>query len=230
MIIVTPVKNLYGLYYAAGTKSLPLWLYYKWMRSPLAVKWLFGMNVLSQEELEKSSICFTKFPIYFNLTSILLKEVLQEKLRNSPDFKVLEIGVGAFAVLSGYLSRYTTQTIDAIDIDLACVESAKKHIDLNQVNVRAFDSDLFSNVPACKYDIIFWNMPYDQDPNVYLPGLFKAAPEFMNDSAELIIVYNTKYFPRETVLNFMSNNPQLGLKEIKTWWWNIHEVLVIGKN
>lgn len=224
-----PLKNLYSLYYAAGKESFALRLYYMWMRSPLAVKSLFGMKVLSEAELNNLSIYFTKFPVYFNLTTVLMKNVLKERVRNSPNLKLLEIGIGAFAVLSGCVSRWVTPTIDAIDIDTACVESAKKHVELNQVNVRVFESDLFSSLPACQYDIIFWNPPYKTDPNKYLPGLFKAAPDFMHENTLVMISYNTKYFPREAFLEILSNYDRLRVNQVKTWWWNIHEVLVIGK-
>lgn len=222
-----PLKYLYDLYYASGSKSWVLWLYYRFMRSPLTVKWLFRMKVLSTGEL---AVYFTQLPVYFSLSTVLLKMVLKDKLRHSPNLKLLEIGVGAFAVLSGCLSRWATQTIDAIDIDPACVASAQKHVELNRVNVRVFQSDLFSNVPACQYDLIFWNLPTEKDLNTYLPDLFKGVPDFMNESAQLIIIYNTKKLPRETVLNILSKYERLNPDEIKTWWWNIHNVLVINKN
>lgn len=198
------------------------------MRSPLVVKWLFGMKVLSPQELStyfKDNIP----PIYFGLATVLLKMVLKDKLRHSPDLKLLEIGVGAYAVLSGCISRRTTQTIDAIDIDPTCVEYAKKHIDLNQVNVRVFQSNLFSNVPSCKYDLIFWNPPYEQDPYTYLPGLFREAPDFMSETSQLIIIYNSKVLLQDTVLNILSNYEKLQVVEIKKWWWNIQDVVIINK-
>jgi 2-polyprenyl-3-methyl-5-hydroxy-6-metoxy-1,4-benzoquinol methylase len=174
---------LHNIYYTTAKKNSIVGLYSSFMRSPLAAQWLFKIKVLSPEEL---SAYFTKPPVYFHLQAILLKKILKDKLRHSSNLKLLEIGVGAYSALSGYLSRYTEQTVDAVDIDPACIESARKHVDLNQVDVRVFHSDLFSNVPVCKYDLIFWNLPTDnQEPNSYLPGLFKGAPDYMDENALL---------------------------------------------
>jgi hypothetical protein len=220
------VKYLYELYYTSAINSWAFWLYNRFMRSPLVVKWLFGMKVLSPEEL---SSYFTTLPIYFGSQTVFLKMVLKDKLRRSPNLKLLEVGVGAFAVLSGYLSRWVTQTIDAIDIDPACIESAQKHVELNKVNVCVFYSDLFTKVSNCKYDLIFWNLPLTEDPNTYLPRLFKEVPNFMNKNAQLVIVYHTKKLQRENVLDTLSNFKRLQLNEIKTWWWSMHEVMLIDK-
>ena len=224
------IKYLYNLYYASGKNSPVLKLYYKLMRSPSATKLLFKMKVLSAEEL---SMDFTNFPIYFGLNTVLLKWVLNEQLRPCSNIKILEIGVGAFAVLSGYLSRRTSQTIDAIDIDPVCVKSAQKHIELNRVNVRSFQSDLFSNLQG-KYDLIFWNLPTESGLNPHLEGilhdLFLGAPDFMNESAQLIIVYNSRKLPRDGVLNILSNYRRLHLHKIKKWWWNINEVMLINSS
>jgi hypothetical protein len=220
------MKFFYKIYYTSVINSWAFWLYNKFMRSPLVVKWLFGMKVVSSEELSKY---FNKVPIYFGLQTVFLKMVLKEKLCHSPNLKLLEIGVGAFAVLSGYLSRRVRQPIDAIDIDLACIESAQKHVELNRVNVCVFYSDLFTKILNCTYDVIFWNLPLTEEPNTYLPRLFKEVPYFMNKNAQLVIVYHTKKLRRETVLDILSNCQQLQLNEIKTWWWSMHEVMVIDK-
>lgn len=222
-MLSSPLQYFFDKYEASSINSWVRWPYFRYIRSQLAVKWHFGMKVLPTE---------LNF-VYFALSTVLLKRVLKDKLRNSPELKLLEIGVGAYAVLSGCLSRWNTQTIDAVDIDMKCVENAKKTIEFNRVNVNVFYSDLFSNVPTCKYNLIFWNMPYNEsDPNTYLPGLFTAAPDFMSDNAQLIICYKTKP-SRTTVLNILSNYDRydrLHVAEIKTWWWNPIEVLLIGKN
>lgn len=221
-----PVKYLYKLYYSSAINSWAFWLYNRLMRAPLVVKWLFGMKVLSSEEL---SSYFSKVPVYFSSHTVFIKMVLKNKLCGLSNPKVLEIGVGAFAVLSGYLSRWVTQTIDATDIDLACIESAQKHVELNRVNVCVFYSDLFTEISNCSYDLIFWNLP-GGDPNTYdLPRLFKDAPDFMNKNAQLVIVYHSNKLRRETVLDILSNCKRLQLNEIKTWWWSMHEVMVIDK-
>ena len=216
--------------YPSGRTFWVSWLY-KAMRSPFVVKWLFGMKVLSEKELQ---ICFPQYDlpaIYFTITTILLKGLLKEKLKRSPNLTLLEIGTGPFAILSGCLSRWTTQTIDATDIDPAFVASAQKHVELNKVNVRLFQSDLFDNVPTGKkYDVIFWNPPTELDANIYLPRLFETVPDFLNEGGQLIIVYNHKRLAPEIPLKTLSKYNRLQLRKLKTWWWNIHDALLIDKN
>lgn len=219
-------KLAYNVYYAPPIHSLGTRFSQGALRSSLIVKLIFGMRILSKKDL---STYFSKPPIYFGLTTYLPAIVLREKLRNLLDLKLLEIGVGAYAVLSGYLSKFGTQTIDAIDIDSTCVEVAQKHVELNQVNVRVFQSDLFSNIATQKYDLIFWNLPYNElPPHTYLPKLFEAAPNFMNKNAQLLLSYGSKSLPRETILNFLNRYPQLRVDDVKTWAWNVHEVITIG--
>jgi len=177
-------------------------------------KWHFNMNVLHADH------------DYFDLTSILLKRVIKKRLDLSNDQKLLEIGVGSFAILSGYLSQFVRHTIDALDIRAEFVRSSRMHVELNGVNVNIFQSDLFSNVRHGKYDIIFWNLPYYQDPSLYLSRLFKDAPEYLSDKGQLVIGYNTKPLSRRMVTELL-NGSALHLAEIKTWWWNLHEVLVM---
>ncbi|NDJ17893.1 methyltransferase [Myxacorys almedinensis] len=219
-------KLAYNVYYVPPIHLLGTRVSQEVLRSSLVVKLIFGMRILSKEEL---SVYFSKPPIYFGLTTYLLATVLRRRLRELPSLKLLEIGVGAYAVLSGYLSRFGTQTVDAIDIDPACIESAQKHVELNQVGVRVFQSDLFSNIPAQTYDLIFWNMPYTElPPHAYLPRLFEAVPDFMNKNAQLLLSYGTKTLPRETILQFLNHYPPLRVDEVKTWAWNVHEVISIG--
>jgi len=227
--MMTTTNKLAEQKYPTGRYPWLSW-HYRAMRSPLAVKLLFGMKVLSQEEL---AICFPnlKLPvIYFTLTTVWMRSLIKDKLRQSPNLKLLEIGTGSYAVLSGYLSRWTKETIDATDIEPAFVASAKKHIELNKVNVNVFQSDIFSHVPVGKkYDLIFWNPPTELNPNTYFPRLFKEVPDFLNPDGQLIIVYNNKRLSQKTALGFLVSYESLDLLEIKTWIGNMHEALVITK-
>jgi len=145
------------------------------------------------------------------------------------DPKILEIGVGNYAILSGWLSRHVNQSIDATDVDSGCVESARRYIQANGVNVNAIQSDLFSNVHGKDYDLIFWNLPYYRNPE-FLDGLFEQAPNFMADGAKLIIGYNPTPLPRERVLKFLQRHDGLRLDKIISYWWNLHDVLVLKKS
>jgi len=205
--------------YSSNERSITKRLHRKLTKSPVAVKLLFSINVLPSE-----------IPNYFDLTTILLGKVLKKRLQHLPDLKVLEIGVGGFAVLSGYISRWGNQTIDAVDKDVQRVDSSIKHVELNKVNVNVFYSDLFSNIEVEDYGLIFWNLPYYVDPDTYLPDLFDSVPNYMSDKSELIIGYNSTVLSRDVILNILRDYNTLCLKQIKTYSWNLHEILVIMKN
>ncbi|KGF72376.1 hypothetical protein DO97_09190 [Neosynechococcus sphagnicola sy1] len=221
----SPLDFLFDKYHTSGAHSVARSLYFQYLQSPLITRWHFGMKVLPINRKQEPRV------IYFNITTILLQQVLEAKMRRSPHLKLLEIGVGSFAVLCGYLSRLTDQTIDATDINQKFIDSSKKHIELNDVNVHVFYSDIFANIPPCKYDLIFWNPYYDLDPDNYMPRLFATVSEFLSDRGQLLLAYGTRSLTRQRVLDFLSQQKeQLRVVEIKTWWWNPHEVIIIEKN
>ena len=170
--------------YASGEKSWTGRIHHKFIQSPRSVRLTFGMKVLPSHT-----------PNYFDLTTLLLKGVLEKRLRRTPNGRPLEIGVSSFAILSGCISRLAWHTIDAIDNKSKVVESARRHVELNGVDVNVFCSDLFEQVPHKRYDIIFWNLPYYSDPNDYLLRLFIQAPDYMQKTSKLIIGYNSKPLP-----------------------------------
>lgn len=215
---LSPLRFVYNRY-ATGSKSWFHWLHRKIVRSEASVKWLFGMRMIRPEKLDS----------YYDLTTLLMKWVIRKRLKKRPDLRLLEIGAGTFAVLSGCLSRYATTAIDAAEIDPRRAESSRRHVQLNGVKVNVFDSDVFSNAPASKYDIVFWNLPYYNDPAL-LERLFAGAPDFITEQGELIIGYNSKPLPRETVLGILSKYPRLYLAKIENWRWNLHDVLIIRRS
>lgn len=205
--------------YAADYKNWVVKIHRMVVGSPLVVKMLFGMKVTPEDK-----------EYYFDLTTVLLKMELEKMLTHSPDMKLLEIGVGEFAILSGSISKKSRHTIYAADIVDKYVESSNKNIELNKVNVKAFQSDLFSNVPEKKFDLIFWNLPYYNNPK-YLEDFFNQAPQYMSDNAKLIIGYNSTPLKRDTILNILHNSEKgLSLIKTKTYSWNLHEIVFLKKN
>lgn len=165
---------------------------------------------------------------YFDLTTLLLKWVIRRRWNHIRIRRALEIGVGESANLAGYFSRFGRIQLDAVDLREREVESARKHVALNGVDVRVFQSDVFSNVPPGRYDLIFWNLPYRVPPEHYLPALFRGCLEYLSPDGELILGYNAAPLPRAAVLEHMRAAGGLRLIEANTWWWNPHDVLVIG--
>lgn len=212
------LKTVYRVYKNSDNNLIGK-IHWKFISSPLMAKWIFGLKMIPGPVPKR---------YLFDLTTILLKIELNKILPRLNDPKTLEIGVGNYAILSGWLSRHVNQTVDATDVDTGCVESARKYIEANGFNVNAIQSDLFSNVQNKKYDLIFWNLPYYRDP-VFLDGLFEQAPNMMADGAKLIIGYNPTPLPRKKVLEFLERHNGLELDKVITYKWNLHDIMVLKK-
>ncbi len=213
------LKTVYRIYKNSDNNWVGR-IVWKFNSSPLAARWVFGLKMIPGSIPKR---------FLFDLTTVLLKIELKKWLPRVKNSRILEIGVGNYAILSGWMSKHVDQTIDATDVDAGCVESARKYIEVNGANVNAIQSDLFSNVQGKKYDLIFWNLPYYRDP-VFLDGLFEQVPDFMNEGARLIIGYNPTPLPRDTVLQFLKSHDGLVLDKIVSHWWNLHDILVLKKS
>ncbi len=211
-------KAVYDLY-ARGGSSWIRRAHRAWFRSPRTASWIFGLQVEPAAD----------GAYYYDLTTVLLHRLLVRRVRRDPSQKILEIGVGAFALLAGSLARIADHPVDAVELDPQRVESSRHHAQLNGVRVNVIQSDLLTALPPHRYDLLFWNLPYYRDPDGYLAGLFRQVPAYMSDRAELLIGYNSKPLPRERVLSLLGEQPALRLVDVHTWRWNLHEVLAISR-
>jgi protein-L-isoaspartate O-methyltransferase len=215
--MAAPLRYIYNNY------SKGAWvrkLHRIYVNSPMSARWHFGIDCPPRDVLA-----------LFDVTTLLLKWHLKPILKEHRDLKVLEIGVGPFAILSGYLSQFTSLPIDTFDIRKDLVESALETQALNSLsNVRVFESDLFTNVPDdSPYDLIFWNLPYYADPEIYLAGLFDQAPPYLSPEGTMVLGYNSKPLPRERVLEILQRYPKLRLKDVRTYKWNMHELVTVAR-
>jgi protein-L-isoaspartate O-methyltransferase len=211
-------KAVYDLY-ARGGSSWVRRVHRAWFRSPRTARWVFGMDVEPAPE----------GAFYYDLTTVLLHRLLVPRVRRDPGQKILEIGVGAFAILAGSLARIADHPVDAVELDPARVASSRHHAQLNNVRVNVTESDLLSALPQREYDLVFWNLPYYRDPSGYLAGLFRQIPAYLSERGRLLIGYNSKPLPRARVLELLEAQPSLRLVEAHTWKWNLHEVLELGR-
>jgi methylase of polypeptide subunit release factors len=172
----------------------------------------------------------------FDLTTVLLRKIL--KARIDPSMDVLEIGVGKFAILATSLIKSCHVAIDGVEISHECVKYARDCVARNKSRVRVWQSDVFSNISPKEYDVIFWNLPYlgpmwgvvsGYDRINYLHPLFKNAAKYLKKEGELIIGFNNHEtrITTNAVLEILTEYKTLVLKEIKTWRWNKHTVLII---
>jgi hypothetical protein len=220
----TMKKGFFDLYYSPALYRGLVRFYLKRIRSRATAERLFGMRL---EPVERLAGEFEEVPNYFNISTLLLRQELRRRCRGKRHPRLLEIGVGAFALLSGSLSRDLGVSIDATDISEPCVASAKRHVAINGVAVRVFQSDLFKAIERKEYDVVFWNLPYEVEPSLYLPGLFPSLPPYLAKDGELLLAYNTRFLSRARIEELLAPHKALRVSEVVEWWWNVHEIMVI---
>lgn len=214
------LRQIYAVYDSGYQRRNPLFsLHRKIIQSPHIARMLFGVEV---------DRAFVKNG-FFDLTTLLLKTDIRSRLRKFDNPKLLEIGVGRFAVLSGWLSRHVRQRIIACDFDRIAYESAKVHVHRNNLDIEVLQSDVFSSVPEADYDLIYWNLPYYDDPEPLLSRLFDAAPRYLSQSGSMVLGFNGKPLPVKTVIEILGRYPGLELERVRSYWWNLHALVAVRK-
>ena len=90
-------------------------------------------------------------------TEVLVKKILSVL---DEDDKMLDICTGSGAIPIALLSQMPKLTIIASDISLEALEFAQKNFSVQQVDVTLIHSDIFTNIPLQKFDLISANPPY----------------------------------------------------------------------
>lgn len=93
---------------------------------------------------------------------------------------VLDIGCGS-GILSILAKKLGAKSVDACDIDPIAIDSTNDNARINNVDVNAFESDLYSNV-ECKYDVIFANILAE-----ILVRMIPQTEEYLNEDGILIL-------------------------------------------
>lgn len=214
------LRQIYATYDSGYQRRNALFAFHrKIIQSPRVTRMLFGIEV---------DRAFVKNG-FFDLTTLLLKWEMRARLRDFSDPKLLEIGVGRFAVLSGWLSRHVKQRIVACDFDPVAYESAKVHVHRNDLDIEVLQSDVLSAVPAGQYDLIYWNLPYYDDPEPLLSRLFEAAPGYLSDRGTMTLGFNGKPLPVATVIDILGRYSDLEIEKVRSYWWNLHALVSIKR-
>jgi 2-polyprenyl-3-methyl-5-hydroxy-6-metoxy-1,4-benzoquinol methylase len=193
--------------------------------SKRTIKYLFGFNVY--DELHKKEI---SYPRKFDLTTILLKTILNRFLKKSiKDLEILEVGTGYYSLLSIYLKKKYKHQITATDIDPNAIISSKLNCEKNNVNIELIVSDLFENINDKKFDIIFWNLPYYADVNIYLKPFLNQVSKYLNTNAKIFLGYNSTPLNPEIVINLTKDSHGIMHSNIENFFWNHHKISVISK-
>ncbi len=101
--------------------------------------------------------------------------------------KILDFGCG-YGPIGIYIANNCEAEVHMIDINRRSLELARKNVNLNHVNVRVYESDIYSNVTD-KFDFIISNPPIRVGKKILYEILFKAI-EHLKDNGELWIVIN----------------------------------------
>lgn len=110
----------------------------------------------------------------------MIEHKLSPWLQNANPGKILDMCTGSGCIAIYIAKIFTNAKIDAVDISKKALEVAKINLELhgctNRINLIC--SDLFTNVPAQKYDVIISNPPYVDDQSMHeLPLEFRHEPE-----------------------------------------------------
>lgn len=116
-------------------------------------------------------------------TRTLLENLDLEKIKG----KVLDFGCG-YGPIGIYIALNTDSEVHMIDINKRSLELANKNANLNHVNPKIYESDIYSNVDD-KFDFIISNPPIRVGKKILYEILFKAK-EHLKEKGQLWIVVN----------------------------------------
>ena len=139
------------------------------------------------------------------LVDIVIKKI--NNLNANHKLNVLDMCSGS-GVIGIEIKLNTTANVDLVDISSDANEVAIRNAELHKTNVGIYESDLFSNLPTKKYDVIVSNPPYikgeervDSKVLKYEPHLaLFASPQ--TKFYEEIFKAKDNYFMDQTLLAF----------------------------
>jgi len=125
-------------------------------------------------------------------------KLLASHIHITPGERILDLttGSGIFSIIAGLQGA----TGIAVDINPVAVSNASENIATHRVQIKAIQSDLFTNVPDEQFDQIFANGPFIEgiisDPldyacygaKAFLKGLFSGVRKRLKSTGKLLIV------------------------------------------
>jgi spermidine synthase len=125
--------------------------------------------------------------VYFDLCAVLLKMELMRLLRKPHLRRVIEVGTGRFALLSGALARRFDGRYIACDVDSRAVEAAKAHLAANRLRVEVRKSEGLAALAACENDIVFSNLTPLADPEGLAARLLEQAGNYLASTGRVVL-------------------------------------------
>lgn len=172
---------------------------------------------------------------FWDFTTLILKRALHSYVNDG--YSILEVGIGLYGILTGYVSKNWSVQISGIDIQEICIQSSRNVLESNHLSqVKIWQSDLFDNV-FDTYDIIFFNSVYiktdwgkkylsDSKQKFWDGGemgcetierFLRDAPRCMNPGAHILLGINNFYIPRRNVIDIIERTPMTLEKIIQSF-------------
>ena len=182
--------------------------------SPLLVRVLFGTRV--ERGVRKR---------YWDYTTLVLKKALSRFVR--PGLRILEIGVGDYALLSIYVAKHFPVSVTGVDIVPEVVVNARRTALANAVRIDLRESDMFSQCDGA-YDLVFWNIPYvprgaqqgrqaqtfgdviwdgGSDGTELIRRCLDQAPGYLTERGRLLLGINTFYVSGANLSRIVAASP-----------------------
>lgn len=149
----------------------------------------FTNNDNLRSEIRKIECSFSDAHFYFNSdlgvfskdkidygSKLLIETYLKEEKINK---RVLDVGCG-YGFIGIVISKITGSYVDGVDVNKRAVHLTEMNIKENDVNMKAFVSDAYSNV-VDKYDIVITNPPIRAGKEKVLEILVGALKHLKSD-------------------------------------------------
>lgn len=107
-------------------------------------------------------------------TEYLVEKIIRYSKTFNEKIKILELGTGSGAI-SVTLSKKINCSIDAVDISVCALKTAKKNAKENNTNINFIESDMFDKINN-EYNIIVSNPPYVSKNEKIMESVYKYEP------------------------------------------------------
>lgn len=148
------------------------------------------------------------------LCEYLVREIAKHKLQNG---HFLEIGTGSGPIAIALKKHFPSAEVLATDISEEALDLAQENAQLLKVDVDFIESDLFTNVPKQKFDVIVANLPYvpTQKLNFVSEQILDWEPMVAIDAGDDGLKYITPFL--EQSKEFLAENGIIALE-----FWHTH--------
>jgi protein-L-isoaspartate O-methyltransferase len=184
-------------------------------RSATAVRMIFGLRVRAA-------------PVgtaYFDPCAVLMKLELIRLLKRPHLRRVIEVGTGRFALLSGALARRYDGRYIACDYDSRAVEAAKAHLAANRLRVEVRKSDALGALAACENDVVFCNLTPVAEPEPLATRLLDQSSEFLASTGRLVLGVDLRRLELPRLAEMAEGEAGLRIERVRRLWTAPHAVV-----